>query len=150
MGRHRELASVVNDLTQSLNSRNNDYLGYWAIGQLNRLAKDHGVLHVKIDVLNKEMQPYSETFKEIFNVYREKIEKQVEARKLKTNWISRFILTFDFEKEEDKSLHRWIGVGKPYIINVLMESDLGRSYKGRVGGYCRPHDAKREQRRSGF
>jgi len=150
MGRHKELKSVANDLIQSLNSRNNDYLGYWATGQLCGLAKDHSVSHVRIDVLNNEMEPYSEHFKEIFNVYREKVEKQIEARKLKINWVSSFILEYKFEQEEDKSLHRWVGVGKPYIISVLMESDLGRSYKGRVGGYCRLHDAKREQRRNGF
>ena len=52
MGRRKELSSIVNDLTQSLNSRNNDYLGYWVQGQLCKLAKESDVLILSIPYEN--------------------------------------------------------------------------------------------------
>ncbi len=150
MGRRRELNSIATDIAQSLSSRNNDYLGYWATGQLHKLAKDNDSDRVRIDVLNKNMEPYTEHFRNIFDVYFEVLKKQLNARKLKMNWVSKFILEFYFEQERNETVHRYIGIGFPYTLNVLIESDLGAVHKLRVGGYCRPHDPNREERRSGF
>ncbi len=65
-------------------------------------------------------------------------------------WVTNFLLEFHFEQEKDKSLHHWVGIGKPYILYVLIESDVGRIYKYSAGGYCRPHDPKWETRRKDF
>ncbi len=140
----------MNDLTQSLNSRNNDYLGYWATGQLYKLAKDNGVLHVKIDVLSGELEPYSEHMKNLVDTYRDKLNKQLEARKINNDKISSFILDFDFEQEHDPILHRWVIPGNPYTLSVSITSKLGHIYYGKAGGYCKPHDKNKEHRRSGF
>jgi len=150
MGSRKEIGALVNDLTQSLNSRNNDYLGYWATGQLYKLAKDNDLLHVKIDVLTGEIVPFSEHIKNIVDTYREKLEKQLIARKLNQNTVSAFILEFDFEQRKDPNLHFWSSPGKPYVLSVSVISNLGHIYNGRAGGYCSPHDKTKEQRRNGF
>ena len=150
MRRHKELSSVVNDLTQSLNSRNNDYLGYWATGQLHKLAKDKDTFKINIDVLNNEMKPYTEHFKNIIEIYRLKLEKQLKARKLKLKWVYSFKLEFCFEQEKNEKLHHWVGTGKPYVINVSLESDLGHVYEASAGAYSRPHDSNLETKRNGF
>ncbi|WP_428033216.1 hypothetical protein [Amphritea sp.] len=150
MASHQEMGALVNDLTQSLNSRNNDYLGYWATGQLYKLAKDNGVLHVKIDVLNGELEPFSDHMRNLVDTYREKLNKQLKARKINNDKVSSFILRFDFEQEYDPILHRWVNPGSPYTLSVSLTSKLGHIYSGKVGGYCKPHDKTIEQRRTGF
>jgi len=39
MARRTEFKGIVRNFTHMLNGRNNDHLGYWAIGQLCLLAK---------------------------------------------------------------------------------------------------------------
>ncbi len=150
MGSRKEMGALVNDIAQSLNSRNNDYLGYWATGQLYKLAKDNDFLQVKIDVLNGDVVPFSEHIQKIVDTYRDKLQKQLKARKLKQCTVSAFILEFEFEQARDPVLHRWVCPGKPYILSVTIRSNLGQIYIGRVGGYCNPHDKTKEQRRNGF
>lgn len=150
MASRKEMGALVNDLTQSLNSRNHDYLGYWATGQLYQLAKDNGLLQVKIDVLNKILEPCSGRMKGILEIYREKLEKQLSARRIKQGTVSSFTLEFAFEQERDEILHSWLSVGKPYILSVSIKSNLDHIYSGKAGGYCKPHDKMKEQRRNGF
>jgi hypothetical protein len=150
MGRRKELSSIVNDLTQSLNSRNNDYLGYWVQGQLCKLAKESNVSCVKIDILKKVMQPYSKKFDGMLNLYLELFARQLQSKNLSFSCVSKIYLEFHFNQERDLKYHRWVGLGSPYIFKVFVESDLGRKYQGKAGGYCRPHDQNKELCRNGF
>jgi len=150
MGRRKELKGITEDVTASLGTRNNDYLGYWATGQLCKLAKEDGTNRILIDVLKKEMRPYDPYFSEIYDTYYNVFNKQLKARRLQPEWIKKIQLEYLFEQERDKSLHRWIGIGKPYTLKITVESDNGRKYEKVTGGYCRPHDPAKETRRLGF
>jgi len=146
MGRRRELKSISLDLSHSLNTRNNDYLGYWATGQLYSLAKDKEFKSVFINVLEEEMDPYIDYFANIFDVYRSMLNRQLSARKLSSSWVNEFTLEFNFEQEIDKDIHKYIGIGKPYSLDLVIKSDVCVTYAQRTGAYCRPHDPSREWR----
>ncbi len=99
-------------------------------------------------MLNGDVVPFSDHIQNIVDSYRDKLEKQLKARKLKQDTVSAFIL--EFEQAKDPVLHRWVSPGKPYILSVTIRSNLGHIYNGRAGGYCNPHDKTKEQRRNGF
>lgn len=121
-------------------------MGYWAPGQLYKLAKAQGVTHVRIDVLEREMHPYSVDFENIFDVYHEKLLTQVRAKHLLSGFIARFVLDYDFDQEREASGQRSVGRGDPYTLKLTLESHAGDLIEARLGGYCRPHDPSKEQR----
>ncbi len=143
MGRRLELEAIVNDLTQSMASRNNDYRGYWAVGQLYNAALSSGVNHIHIDVFNDLVEPLSEEITDIPHTYKTRILRQVKSRKMNQSWIVKASIDYWFETEVDY-------IGAPYIGLISIHSDVGKHYTGRFGGYCKPHDPKKEGRRRTF
>lgn len=150
MGRRLELKAIVNDLTLSLGTRNNDFQGYWALGQLYSAALDTGVQHVHIDIFKASVEPDTFNINGIANTYKERILRQLKSRKMDYSWVVNAFIDYWFETEIDKSIHSDFGVGKPYIGQLTIYSDLGKSYSRKFGGYCKPHDPSIEKRRVGF
>jgi len=150
MPSRRELKGIVNDIISSLNSRNNDYLGYWATGQFYKLALENNTKTVKLDILNKTIFPNATSFFGVIGMYTDKITKHLHHRNIPIEFFREVIIEYDFEQEIDKKLHPYIGVGNPYTIKFIMGAESGGTYTRTVGGYCRPHDPKKEQRRYGF
>ncbi len=146
MGRRKEIAAITNDWSTSLGTRNNDYNGYWTTGQLYKLALEKGVNTVEIDIIDKKMVPFSDEFEDIFDTYCKILHKQFEARKLSFNWLESAILKYTFDEIFDIQIHKHIGIGKPYSIELTLISDMGHTYNNKVGGHCRPHDPTRECR----
>lgn len=131
-------------------TRNNDFQGYWALGQLYSAALDIGVQYVHVDIFNGLVEPEKLNINGIVSTYKERIFRQLKSRKMNYSWVVNASIEYWFEAEIDKSIHRNFGVGKPFIGQLTIYSDLGKSYSGRFGGYCNPHDPSSETQRVGF
>ena len=54
MARRSEFKGIVRNFAHMLNNRNNDHLGYWAMGQLCLLAEQENISSVSINLLEVE------------------------------------------------------------------------------------------------
>jgi hypothetical protein len=150
MGRRTELKSVVNDLCQSLASRNNDFNGYWSPGQIYSAALDNRTNYIQINILGNIIEPSHPTLCEMAKMYKEKVFGQLKRRGLDSSWVEKVQLDYWFETEIDNKLHSGFGIGKPFIGQLTMQTDMGKIYSGKFGGYCKVHDPCVEVRRCGF
>ena len=150
MGRRIEFKAVLNDLAQSLGTRNNDYLGYWAPGQLYKLALDLGVSNIVVDIFENQVIPASEHFDKLAVAYKQKILTNITTRGMNASWVSGAWIEYQFETEINTKYHSSFGVGEPYLGQLTIRSDLGKEYTGGFGGYCKPHNPKQEKRSTRF
>ncbi|NVJ61071.1 MAG: hypothetical protein HWE27_11820 [Gammaproteobacteria bacterium] len=150
MGRRIELKAVVNDLCQSFSSRNNDFKGYWAVGQLYSVALGNGVDNIKVDIIGNKVEPNHSSIIGIVETYKKRIFRQLSSRGIAERWVASANVEYWFETEVNRKFHSEFGVGKPYIGQLTIETDLGRLYLGWFGGRSRPHDPNIEIRRVGF
>ena len=137
---------MTNDLIHSLSSRNNDYLGYWATGQLHKFAIESQVDKIVIDVLNKTIEPESVAFDSLCKNYKSLFKRHLEARKMPFEWLKSVIIEYKFNQEHNPRIHRWVGIGKPYTIKLRIVTDLNHDFMQEAGGYCREHDPSKEQK----
>ena len=150
MPNRSEIKGIVNDIILSLNSRNNDYLGYWATGQLYKMAQENNTKKVTVNLLNKTINPYNKYFIGILDVYTEKFNKNINPRNIIIESFKEVTIEYNFEQELNKKIHKYIGTGKPYTIKLSVETEFGGTYSRTVGGYCQPHNPNKESRRNGF
>ena len=149
MGRRIELKAVVNDLCQSFSSRNNDFNGYWSMGQLYGAALDNGVTHILIDILGNNVNPSHPSLNCIPATYRDRINKQLASRGINKAWVLNANIEYWFETEANNKFHSGFGIGQPFMGQLSIESDMGKIYSGKFGGRCKPHDPTKETRRVG-
>lgn len=150
MGRRIELKAVVNDLCQSFSTRNNDFKGYWAVGQLYKAALDNDVTHIQIDILGNNVIPNCPSLNDIATTYKDRINQQLTSRGIKRAWVAKAKIEYWFETEINQKLHNGFGAGNPFISQLSIESDMGKIYSGKFGGRCRLHNQNNEVRRLGF
>ncbi len=89
MTRRKKLEGLSKNLIHSLNSRNNDYLGYWVTGQLYKMAGESQVDKIVINVINKSIEPNSELYASLPENYISLIEKQLIASQLPLDILSK-------------------------------------------------------------
>jgi hypothetical protein len=146
MPRRKKLKGIASNLIHSLNSRNNDYLGYWATGQLYKLASDSQVDKVVINVINESIEPESKTLSSLAKNYKSFIEGQLITSHLPLEILKKVIIEYKFNQEHNPRIHDSIGTGKPYIIKLTIVTDTKHEFIEEAGGYCKEHDPSKEQR----
>ncbi len=151
MPRRREFKGIVKNLAELLSGRNNDYLGYWAVGQLFLLAQEHGVDTISLDLINYRGDISSPLLADMCQSMKSEINRMLNAHKLPNEWIKSVSAKFSFNQEYQEKYHYWrSSLGKPYLVQVEIETDLGYVNKATQGGNVKPHDPSKEQRRGGF
>ncbi|NUZ12869.1 hypothetical protein HUZ36_18990 [Pseudoalteromonas sp. McH1-7] len=151
MPRRREFKGIANNLAELLSGRNNDYLGYWAVGQLFLLAQDHEVDMISLDLINCKGDIRSPLLEDMCQYMSSEITRILTAHKLPDEWVKSISAKFSFNQEYQEKYHYWrSALGKPYLVQVEIETDLGYVNKATQGGNVKPHDPLKEQRRSGF
>ena len=151
MARRSEFKGILRNFAHMLNSRNNDYLGYWAIGQLCLLAEQENTSSISINLLEVEhncvkhwLKPYAKSMNNL-------LIKILNSHKIPSSWLKSANATFSFNEQYHEQYHFWrSALGSPYLITLEITSDLGKVYKHTFGGNVKPHDPRREQRRAGF
>jgi len=153
--KRRELKGVANSLLQSFISRNNDVSGYWGIGKLYLLAKKKNSDHVLIELLNRQMNPSSNKFDDLFDRYQPYFKNFVE-QKDSLGWshepskVESVQIFINFKSVPDDKLEWWARkyVGDNFECEVKIKTDLGKIYSSRVYSRCWPHNPSKERRRA--
>jgi hypothetical protein len=151
MPRRRELKGITNNFAKSLNQRNNDFLGYWAVGQFCSIAQENDVDLIKLDLVNFKSNLNLPSLVPMCQVMRTNLNRIFDAKKIPEKWIQAISAEFRFNQEYEKKYHYWrSGLGEHYLVQLKIETDLGYVNSATEGGNVRPHDPKKEQRRNGF
>lgn len=151
MPRRRELKGITLNFTKLLNQRNNDFLGYWAVGQLCLIAQENNVDSIKLDLVNFTSNLNLPTLVLMCKVMRTNLNRILDAHTIPEKWIQAVSAEFRFNQEYEKKHHYWrSALGEPYLVQLKIETDLAYVHSAIQGGNVRPHDPKKEQRRSGF
>jgi hypothetical protein len=151
MARRSEFKGIVRNFAHMLNNRNNDHLGYWAMGQLCLLAEQENISSVSINLLEVESNCVENSLDPFAKSMRKLLIKMLNSHKIPSSWIKSANVTFSFNEQYQKQYHYWrSALGTPYLVTLEITSDLGQMYKQIFGGNVNPHDPRREQRRAGF
>ena len=146
MSRRNKLKGIAIDLIHSLSTRNNDFLGYWATGQLYKFACEVQVDIIVIDVLNRTIKPDNKAFYPLCQNYKSLFIRHLKTRGLPFEILKGITIEYEFNQEHNPRIHRSIGVGKPYIIRLIINTELKQNIILEAGGYCRKHEPSREQK----
>ncbi|WP_022945161.1 hypothetical protein [Pseudoalteromonas ruthenica] len=151
MPRRRELKGVVNNLSELLSGRNNDYLGYWAVGQLFLLAQEHGVDSLTLNLIDCKSDIVSPVLVDMCQSMKSEMNRMLAAHQIPREWVKSVSAKFSFNQEYQEKYHYWrSAIGKPYLVQVEIETDLSYINKATQGGNVQPHDPSKEHRRGSF
>ena len=147
MPRRRELKGITINFAKLLSGRNNDYLGYWAVGQLSLLVQRNSVESITLDLLTLSNSLDSHQMLEIFQQMKDELHRLLEAQKIPFVWVKSVSVEFSFNQEYQEKYHYWrSALGKHYLVAVEIETDLGHINKALEGGNVNPHDPSKEHR----
>ncbi|AZO14063.1 hypothetical protein EJ069_04620 [Mesorhizobium sp. M2A.F.Ca.ET.043.05.1.1] len=139
--RRRAFKGIAADAAASFISRNNDLHGYWAIGKLHSLAREHSTTKILIELLGRLPEALSE-FASIAARYGSMVETQAASKALT-------IRSCKIEVEFDLPKTQQCLVGETgFICTVTIVDDRGQAWSHDASGCSRPHDPKRELRSS--
>jgi len=151
MARRREFKGIVKNLAELFSGRNNDFLGYWSVGQLFRLAQELGVDSITFDLINLQSDIDVPVLVNICQSMKGELKRILNAHKIPIEWVKSASVTFSFNQDYQKIYHFWrSSLGKPYLVQVDIETDLGQLNMAMEGGNVELHDPSKEQRRVKF
>mgnify|MGYP006158381287 CR=1 FL=1 len=147
MPRRRELKGITINFAKLLSGRNNDYLGYWAVGQLSLLAQENSVESITLNLLTLQSSLNSPQVLEMCQQMKAQLDRLLEAQKISCAWVKSVSVEFSFNQEYQEKFHHWrSALGKHYLVAVEIETDLGYLNKALEGGNVNPHDPSKEHR----
>jgi hypothetical protein len=127
MARRSEFKGIVRNFAHMLNSRNNDFLGYWATGQLYFNAEQEEVTSISLNLLKVESQLSSKTLEAFANNMLHFFVEMLTAHKIPLSWVKSAFVIFSFDQPYQKQYHyRRSALGKPYLLTLEITSDLGK------------------------
>jgi hypothetical protein len=143
------LTNIAAGLCGSFASRNNDLAGYWTIGKLSLLARQHVQKTVTLDLLAPSIQPPSSEFVQVLADYR-RLLQQLSARSgVPPEEITVASIAVDIHPQPwPRAAYEKPQWGEPFRVTVTIRADGRADGIVRHAGYCRPHDPDRERRRS--
>ena len=151
MASRKHFNGVAFNLVQFCLSRNNDYIGYWAVGQLYSFASERGVKQVTFDILRQEVKPETHRFSQLNLLYIDLIEKMANRSGANFERLTDAVVMFKFDVEYQEKHHYFErSIGNPFVCEVELTCDLGRKYRAQLGCNIRLHDPNREYRRGNF
>lgn len=137
------LKGLVDSLADTFVSRNNDVLGYWAMGLLYREAKNHDLNEVEISLIGKGHEHTGEVSAAVACRYQEKLAQWCAAQGIqleRAGVVAKFGLTVSSKESERDDF------GGRFIATFVLIDCSGRKIMARREGWCRPHDPGKERR----
>jgi hypothetical protein len=149
MARRSQFRGVAHNLVQWSLSRNNDYLGYWALGQLYSFAIQKNCREITFNIIENCIYPETHAFFELHASYFNIITNNAHKNGIWMAWLKEAKIIFKFDVEYQDKYHFFgSALGEPMTCTVVLTTDLGRKYCFTSGCNIRPHDPKREYCRS--
>lgn len=152
MARRKQLKAVAGCIGQWCISRNFDYQGYSAIGQLYAYTQEIGINELVVNPIEKSMMPefVNGRFSGIFDELTRLLHKILKANNIPKRWVQKIKLTLRFNQAYQHKYHNLGSVGQPFVCSVEITTDLDRKYTVENGCNVWVHSPKRESRRNGF
>jgi hypothetical protein len=154
MARRKQLKGVAGNIVQWCLSRNFDYEGYWAIGQLYGYTQENDTNECVIDLVN-EYVPNEVTdirFAEATKLLLGTLHSELDSLKIPDWWVKEAKIIFTFNTDYQKKYHFFASGlgGKPAMCLVEITTDLGKTYTKEGGCNVWVHAPEKESRRYGF
>ena len=147
MARRNELQGIANSLNGSFISRNNEFRGYWSIGQLKTFAMSSDKKIVRISIPTRNAYAHCELLNSIERHYARIFEKLLNKQKIPAFWVKEANIILDFGTIVNNSqLLECVTSGQPFRCECQITDDKGRTYSSIHYGRCLPHSSKRELR----
>lgn len=143
MARRKEFKTIADGLVSSFVSRNNDVYGYWGIGKLYSHMVSTRSMELKIDLLQRTIEPKNEEFKILINEFANRLMNQIKNRRLNNEFLKKAELTIiGFPNEPSP----YFGRMAPNKVNcrLVIVDDLHRKYMSEANTWCREHNAENE------
>lgn len=145
MARRSELKGIANAINGSFVSRNNDFNGYWSIGQIKSFALDNGLTSVTFALTLPMTNPASNLQTYTVHRYAEMLKSLLSNQKLPDLWVRNAIINIDFNANSKHSkLDEDTSSGEPFQCTCKITDDTDRDYSSIIYGRCLPHSVVRE------
>ena len=143
------LKGVAYNLAQWCLSRNNDYHGYWAVGQLYEFSKENEANKVVVNVLKETVVPSGNKFRELCENHLDLLNKISSGYGVESELLKEVIVEYAFEVPYAPEFHYFGSAlgGEPSMCRVLITSNNGNKYCAEIGCNVWTHNPKRESRR---
>ncbi len=149
MPRRKLLNGVAAGLLGSFMSRNNDYDGYWAIGQLYKNASEHGAAGVDIGLVGPTLSQSDPLTRHLSSNYGALLSRLCSAVGIPSDQVHSAAIRITFNIDApDGAQTRNGSFGDPFSVEIDIEDDLGKHHTAYAQGYSRHHDPQRELRRA--
>lgn len=145
MARRRELQGIANALNESFVSRNNDFRGYWSIGQLKSLAINKGIKSIAFPLNPRQTGIVCNLQSFIAHHYAGMLESLLVKQQIPGCWVNKadIIIDFKFDAEYTR-LHECSASGEPFQSSCQIIDDNCRNYSSTIYGICVPHSVVEE------
>jgi hypothetical protein len=143
MARLKNLRNIAGGLLGSFVSRNNDFNGYWALGQLRDLAQNQGVSKLRITIRPNPPEDAAPIAKSIAARYGSMLDEQLASSNIPPSSVRSVSIDLHFEDGHAAAPY-W---GHPVSCRVTIVDLHDRVRSQHRYTTCRPHDPKHESRR---
>ncbi|GEM_PF-381473 len=145
MARRSELKGIANSLNGSFVSRNNDFKGYWSIGQLKSFAINNGLISMVFPLAIPEAETINNLQGFIAHRYAAMLGKLLIRQHIPGFWVSEASIIIDFNANAEKVwLHECSTSGEPFQCRCRIIDDSGHDYSSIIYGRCLPHSIEKE------
>ncbi|EGT4253444.1 hypothetical protein D8W73_05035 [Citrobacter amalonaticus] len=147
MARRVELRGIANALNESFVSRNNDFKGFWTIGQLKLLAINNNLSTMVFPLTPPKSDPHCNLRHYVVLHYAAMLVHLLRKQLIRDFWISEASITIDFNvNAEHEHLNECSTSGEPFRCYCQIIDDTGRSYSSIIYGKCKPHSTAKEMK----
>ncbi|MCY0791981.1 hypothetical protein N0392_20175 [Morganella morganii] len=145
MARRSELKGIAIAINGSFVSRNNDFNGYWSIGQIKSFALYNGLTSVTFPLTLPMTNSVSNLQNYMVNRYAKMLNTLLTKQKLPSLWVSNAVIKIDFNANvEYAKLYENTTSGEPFQCTCKITDDNDRDYSSIMYGRCLPHSVVRE------
>lgn len=145
MARRSELKGIANAINESFVSRNNDFKGYWSIGQIKSFALDNCLTSMTFPLILPKTNPTSNLHSYTVYRYANMLKSLLTKQKLPDFWVSNAVIKIDFNADaEQVKLYEYTTSGEPFQCTCEITDDTGRDYSSIIYGRCLPHSVAQE------
>lgn len=148
MARRIELRGIANALNESFVSRNNDFRGYWTIGQLKLLALNNNLTMMDFFLTPPKSGPHFNLRHYVELHYAAMLNHLLRRQQIPDIWVSEASITLDFNvNAKHEQLNKCSSSGEPFKCCCQIIDDAGRGYSSVVYGRSQVHSSVKELKR---
>ena len=136
MASRRQFNGIANDLSTFIHSRNFDIDGYWGVAFLCVKAKAAQSSKAQISLSFDTGHDVIDETAAKKNL-RKLIHGQMQSQEMPPRWLKHVEIVFEFGTVFDPILnHPSHALAPPFQLDVVITSDLGRSFRRTTAGIC--------------